>query len=1095
MYRITTFGGVEVRSEEGELQRFRSRKHVALLVYLRSNPRRVHLREKLAGLFWQTESSLARHSLSQALYDIRSTLGQVVVNCPGDAVRIEMDRLDYDVEELERAVKGGGLPKAVELYTASFAPDLDRAGTGEFQRWLEGERTRLSVLGQTALRQFLTYADNRGEWGEMCSAALRLIRMNPLDEEAHRALMRGLWLHGDQTSALEHFREIRERLDGELPEGISEDTLQLIRRIQGSRPQPSDADPPPDRHLSLVGRQKELEILAEFADQSPTRSEPLIIRGEAGIGKTRLVEELEKLLTLAGQTILKSQCYAAEAEVGYGPVLDGLRDIAEKLEGHPEASNYRELGRLFPSVTDTPLPSTDASANGQSARRRLFEEIADMIRRASREEPLVWIVEDIHCIDGASSALLHYLSRRLASEPFRLVVTTRPESQQNEPARDLLNADFFVGTYLPCDVQPLDTEAVGQLVAEASSDPSPDPELVEKISNLSGGNPFYAVELSRVISSVNSDLHASHLFQGRLNTVLRARLKGLPSEAVCVLNAVAVLGPHAKPRYIQEMCNLEWTDISECCEFLHSCGILKEASQSLTFAHDITREFVYKNIGFVARSASHLKAAELLASNSTASPSTIALHFKRGGNLFRSFEYAIQAARVARSRAAYGEAQDMSGLAIDVAVNEKQRFQALQAQEEAARGSGDLDKAREGLENILSILENTENTKQWLNYSFSLLEVLLDLSDWMAADALVESLQPRLRLLPAGLRQDIAQLQLGCMQLSLAVRSKSDETVDEKAATLRDRLNSISTKVPHKYIAEAYYSLAGYAAFYRSAQEATEALTRITAEFTEATDEQKVKAHLFLGGINTKLGEWDKANYNLNSGLRLTTSMHDVVNESAAWNNIGCMHLEMGNWQRAEECFERAINLQKSTDLSLATRLHSDINIANALFYKGRPRKANRCYRECLNFSRERGLDSFQPELRACIGLTSLQTGDIESAVSNTRRLRKVSEAELRGIQERYKVDWLLQFMSGQFTPEAVPLSLGEVADRLDATDRISALKLRWLDCLIGDDAREECLSQTLRSAGLYWFVGFSKRWLRSVDSKLAQNQVRVYLP
>lgn len=1089
MHRITTFGGVQVHDDDGELQSFRSRKHVALLVYLRSNPRRVHLRENVARMFWETDSSLARHSLSQALYDIRSTLGQVVSNVPGDALRIESDRLAFDVGELERAIKSGDLPTAVDLYTAPFAPDLDRAGTGEFERWLERERSRLAVLGQSALRQYLTYADKHGEWGEMCSAALRLIRMNPLDEEAHRALMRGLWLHGDQTSALEHFHEVRERLEGELPEGLSEETLELVRRIEGSRPQASRGEEVRDRMIPLVGRQQELSVLARFAEEAATEPDSLIIEGEAGIGKTRLVEELENLLILEGHVVLTSQCYAAEAEVAYGPVLDGLREIAEQVGAYTDPSRYLELGRLFPNTGA--FPSPEAPADGQSARRRLFEEIADMLRRHTARESrsIIWILEDVHNVDGASSALLHYLARRLVGEPFRLVLTSRPENEQKESARQLLSEECFVEHGRRCEVGPLSSEAVRKLVAAVTGEPEPDPSVVERVNNLSGGNPFYAVEVLRLDPDLSSSADMSRLFKGRLRAVLRSRVQGLPSEAVRVLEAVSVLGSHARPGHVVKICGFRWPDFARYCDDLISHDILREAGQSLEFSHEIVREFIYTNIGLVTRSALHLQAGEILASTGQGSSSRIARHFWVGGDSFRAFEYAIQAARIAQAKAGFSEATEMATLALEVASSGEQRVKALEAYVEASRASGLLEDARAGIRQITEALEPTDTPDLWLEYQFQRIEILLDLANWDAAERVISELRRSLNTEDFGTDKMLAPFRLNYLDLSLSVRSNLDRRADAVAATLEKVLSTAEASLPINYVAEANYSLAGYAAFYQSAEKAKDYLLSITERDEYLTSEQRIRNLLFLGGIYTKMGEWDKAKYNLESALDLTTSRHDVVDESAVWNNLGCMFLEMGEWRDAERCFSKAVTLQQVAGSTLATRLHSDVNMANILFYRGEPRRANKAYRECFEFLQGRSLDSFKPEISACVGLTALQCGDLDTALSCGEYLKAVSDNELRGIQERYKIDWLLAFLANRLDEGFSARDLSRVVRQIESTDLIGALKLRWIASLInGLEESQELLGKELRRKGLFWFMAFSRRWLKSADCQLHQR-------
>ena len=124
MFHVQSLGGVQIRDSSGEVVRLRSRKHNALLVYLAAAGRRVYTRDTLARLLWDTPIERARHSLSQALYDIRRNLPGTLTTSSADATRLEPSSIRFDVAEFERALKAGDLAAAVDLFRGPFADNL-----------------------------------------------------------------------------------------------------------------------------------------------------------------------------------------------------------------------------------------------------------------------------------------------------------------------------------------------------------------------------------------------------------------------------------------------------------------------------------------------------------------------------------------------------------------------------------------------------------------------------------------------------------------------------------------------------------------------------------------------------------------------------------------------------------------------------------------------------------------------------------------------------------------------------------------------------------------------------------------------------------
>ena len=148
MIQIQSLGGISLQGPDGATIRLRSRKHVGLLLYLAMSGRRMFTRDHLTSLFWTSAPERARHSLSQAAYDLRSHLQGALVRGSGEQLTLDCRNLAFDAVEFESAVREGRLGDAIELYRGPFAQNLTGAGTAEFDRWVETERLRIARLAE-----------------------------------------------------------------------------------------------------------------------------------------------------------------------------------------------------------------------------------------------------------------------------------------------------------------------------------------------------------------------------------------------------------------------------------------------------------------------------------------------------------------------------------------------------------------------------------------------------------------------------------------------------------------------------------------------------------------------------------------------------------------------------------------------------------------------------------------------------------------------------------------------------------------------------------------------------------------------------------
>ncbi|MGD8868219.1 MAG: AAA family ATPase, partial [Gemmatimonadales bacterium] len=719
MYQLHCLGEAALRGPSGNLVHFRSRKHFALLVYLALNADRAHRRERLVHLLWSdSDPSKARHSLSQALYAVRRLLNGAV-HIEGEDLEIKSEGLRVDALELERLLEAGDSEAAADLYRGEFLEGFWVRGAQGFEEWAGHERARVGALARDALRSAVKSARDRCAWVEVRRQAERLVQLDPFDEAAYAELMRALWMMNDRSAALECFQDLERVLETELHASPSKEIVGLAERIR-QRPVrgswttrrllretgvPLFHDPP------FVGRELELGALAQEWDRvAAGESRTVALTGAAGIGKTRLANQFIGSLALTDVTVLRGRCYEVEQTLPYGPVAEALRSEIATIElGGVNPLWLAELARIVPEVharfDDLPQPSV---LDAEGSRRRLYEGIAQVLSSACEIRPVLMFVDDAHWADDSSLALLHYLHRRVTNGLY-LVTAHRPE--ELEPRTALATTDFLTGhsprvrtLYLKGLGQPASSALFLSLMGERS-----DESARAKLLELSGGNPFFAIELVREFAE--SDEHPTDKGQLRIpesiKALLNRRFAGLEERSTAFLEQAACLGTRVSVEVLSSAVGLPPGEFSSQLRELSRAAILMEEEGIIRFRHNLLREVAWSRVPVVLRGALHLRASRALIKLG-GSDGEIALHLLASGERLRAHRHALRGADAAEGIFALEEVAELLQLAIETAPREQTRIDLVGRLGRVYLHMRDYAKARPLLEESLEYLAKRE---------------------------------------------------------------------------------------------------------------------------------------------------------------------------------------------------------------------------------------------------------------------------------------------------------------------------------------------------------------------------------------------------
>jgi AAA ATPase domain len=429
----------------------------------------------------------------------------------------------------------------------------------------------------------------------------------------------------------------------------------------------------------FVGRAGELERLHDrWRNASRTAAGLVIVTGEPGIGKTRLVARFAAGVHAEGGVIL---CGRADEESvwPYQPFVEALRHYATHRRGLvsaarvPPAAANALVGLVpelaAPAETDRGgRPSTPERRSNERDRNRyqLFEAIVRLLLHAAHPEGLLLVLEDLHWTDSPTMLLLRHVLRRGAGSRM-LVVATFADHQPDAsgPLADL-RSDVKFDTVHLTGLQPADA---GRLVAARAGPEAADQESVRRLCDETGGNPFFIEELLR--SPAPDD---GVRVPAAVKHVIGRRLDRLPREHVETLTLAAVLGNDFALTTLEAVAtDQEQDELLEALEAAVEAGLILEHPEQVdrfSFTHALVRETLYERPITSRRLRLHRRVAEALeVSPLPVHPAELAHHYfqaRNVGGAAKAMVFNLQAAEAAQAAHAYEAAVEHYQRALSV---------------------------------------------------------------------------------------------------------------------------------------------------------------------------------------------------------------------------------------------------------------------------------------------------------------------------------------------------------------------------------------------------------------------------------------------
>jgi DNA-binding SARP family transcriptional activator len=643
-------------------------------------------REYVAAQFWPDSSTAqARTNLRRELHALRTGLPQVTGWLTADRGTLlwrSGPGCRVDVAEFEAAAGTAATARAAgdDAGFRQAAAGALRAYRGEllpalYDDWVAADRDRLHRRCLALLDQLIEVDRAAGAYQDAIERARQRIDLEPLEETGYRTLLQLQALAGDRAAALQTYHRCVSVLEREL--GVSPDqaTIAEYERLAGpghgngpggspgngagpggrARPDPAAAGHSAASLVPLVGREEEFRLLQQcWRDACAGAAGFVVLSGEAGIGKTRLLDELSAAVRRDGYPAPRARCFAARGRLALAPVSEWLRSPPlQSARARLEPVWAREVDRLVPPRDTRPAAPPRPMADAWQ-RHRFFEGLARAVLSAA--QPTLLILDDLQWCDEDTLAWLQLLLHLGQRQPLLVAAATRrDEVAANPELTGMLRVLRSAGQLAEIGVAPLNPERSQQLAGQLLGRPLAADEA-SLLHAVTGGYPLFVVEavragiLDRPDPAAQSESPAGQRAP-EVRSVLAGRIRQVAPPARATAELAAVIGRDFTLELLTEASDLDSEAVVTAVDELWRRRIIREhAPARYDFCHDLLRDTAYAEVSPARRRLLHRRVAQALQAMHGTDPAAaapIAYHYERADRPARALPHHVRAAEAA----------------------------------------------------------------------------------------------------------------------------------------------------------------------------------------------------------------------------------------------------------------------------------------------------------------------------------------------------------------------------------------------------------------------------------------------------------------
>jgi len=934
----------------GEQVRFRTRKHLALLIRLALEPGKQFTRDYLADLLWpEAAPRLANHSLAQGLSVIKAKIAREAVVIQRATVGLAAGWVDVDTSHLTAG--------DVSIDVA-FLDGFEIPAARPFADWKDEYRARLIPQIRDCLVRQMDAARRVGDFPTVEKHAARLQDLDPLAEEGIRGIMEARAWASDRSGALKAFARYETQLAEELgvkpgPELVR--MADLLRDGRRSPTRPATPGYPPERAdrrfepETLIGREREFSVLFD-AWLEARRKLPriVVVTSDPGVGKTTLVNAFASSCQMEGAVVARAQAYDAERELPFAVLGEIVKQLAEQRAiGSADPEALSELTRISSAILKAfPGVPRPVEWSPELMPLRIADAFLKTVSAAAADSPVMLVVDDIHAADNASIAILHTVARKLADVRVLIVLAGRVSELRLCPAADALTSDEALSGLISCHLDVLSNESAEIVVRRLGIASKRTEPPVERILRAARGNPL-AIELlarewmAHGSTSLLNDLEALDTqpaatvgIPRAIGKVFERQSRRLDAITRGVLDTAAVLGRRLSALELYAASDIAPGQAAEALSRLKEDGLLREVGGDLEFRNELIRAQAYYAVAGPVRQSLHVRVANLLARgelNADTPRLEIGWHYLRGGSPKLAAAFGVSGAEDALAAGAPAEAQQILEALLSFQQEEdlSRRMQLLLAK--ALLDRSNASKAMPVLQTLLqsSLLttrDRAEVTRLVSNAEFLLAKSPRSLRVAAAKTALEAARQTG----------DAELLLKALLEYARTCKNLGDEEGIRQTRCETATIIDAGSQLPSAYLTIAYCDY--YTYDIRSALLSLEKVTQLNGRDLA----QLSFVHSAIGSCYSSLCDFPEALRHLRNGLELAERIGDDSRASRILANLTLVCTTLARYEEAIQLGCRSIELGRR-NINQPELVTAYANLGDAYLLTGDQERASDC--------------------------------------------------------------------------------------------------------------------------------------------------------
>lgn len=659
---------------------FKSRKSISLLKFLAISPDYKSHRDHILESLWPAmDSFTGAAQLYKCVHYIRKAINvtfpsaqtEKLINYETEILSLNFDKITSDLKEFITFSR-----EAIKLNTLENLQRAESYYKGEplpsdiYENWTKDLRENLKLDYANLLVHLGEMYMENNYLADAADTFRKSISIEPLSERGHAGLIKTFALQGSRAQAIRQFNIYENLFANQLQLKPPEDLITLIDNIKENKITVTV------KHslagstltipaLSLVGRDEEIDIYNSFLESK--KEKILIIEGDSGIGKTKFVKEGVHISDSKGYQTFFSEVDEEEISIPFNHFLNIIKQAVVKSK---EIIKYLpdEFSVLF---SNNNTQKTIAPPDRLAASEYLFAEILEFFKVLSHQKPLLLIFDDFHYADNYTLKLFNYLNEKLKDEPVYFALTINP--QFNQAIKKFIEEILKTSGARKILLKPLSYNNYLALTEHVLKYGELENSLSREIYSNTEGNPLFTIEVIEQFSKLKEIIYEDGFWisakQKNLSypnlyippsfqILFVKKWNSLSANAQNILNIASVAGQYMHLELLENVMNIPREHFLDSIDELVSTGMIKETGFVYRFSHSLFRHAVYQQISSAKLKDLHNKVASALETiyEIGAPVESIALHYKKAGNINNAVKYLMKSAASAELLYAHDDA-------------------------------------------------------------------------------------------------------------------------------------------------------------------------------------------------------------------------------------------------------------------------------------------------------------------------------------------------------------------------------------------------------------------------------------------------------